>query len=525
MKKILSFLLLISIFTSCTFEVIEDFKAVTGEILDDNGAGMVRVQGISDETLSSIPLDAGEIGIAIDARKLAVLGYKPTTVSVVIDGELSNFTQTSIPVDPFTHVAIFKLPRKDLTEAQLFQFNEGVPITVSVLDADNVILETLSSTKFVVQDGSNNTWEIETSRKRILPEIKINPDIAYYLKQSNSGATYLGFNNALPVGTTGKLVMTRYANDSLLKKSKIQKFYFIPIEGEAGVFKIKTAYDNSYLEVSSSKLLYDKNNKDPNFVLENKHKFTLEQTPQGSMTIKSLNKTTVYNESIDLLAADIIWEFDDLGTEYSAAIMPPAQQDFAFDQTINNCSSATGEYYVGTNKEESTTTSISFTEIANFYSNTVNTESATVTAKASGSLFGIGVEASGSGTLEASSTSGFGTESTSNKAKEFKVSQIVSSNRLITVPPYTSIEVFDVIQKLSNVRIPFVQRTLLRGTDDKGIPLSGEEIASQLGANRFGGVVIEVGSDYIEFSVRGTVNIANYFKYQNTVNDIVGICN
>ena len=83
--------------------------------------------------------------------------------------------------------------------------------------------------------------------------------------------------------------------------------------------------------------MYDKNNKDPNFVLENKHKFTLEQTPQGSMTIKSLNKTTVYNESIDLLAADIIWEFDDLGTEYSAAIMPPAQQDFAFDQTINNC--------------------------------------------------------------------------------------------------------------------------------------------------------------------------------------------
>ena len=71
MKKILSFLLLISIFTSCTFEVIEDFKAVTGEILDDNGAGMVRVQGISDETLSSIPLDAGEIGIVIDARKLA----------------------------------------------------------------------------------------------------------------------------------------------------------------------------------------------------------------------------------------------------------------------------------------------------------------------------------------------------------------------------------------------------------------------------------------------------------------------
>lgn len=519
MKKILSFLLLISIFTSCTFEVIEDFKAVTGEILDDNGAGMVRVQGISDETLSSIPLDAGEIGIAIDARKLAVLGYKPTTVSVVIDGELSSFTQTSIQVDPFTHVAIFKLPRKDLTEAQLFQFNEGVPITVSVLDADNVILETLSSTKFVVQDGSNNTWEIETSRKRILPEIKINPDIAYYLKQSNSGATYLGFNNALPVGTTGKLVMTRYANDSLLKKSKIQKFYFIPIEGEAGVFIIKTAYDNSYLETLGSFLNYNKDNKVLGSPIETKYKFKIDRTSNGSLKI-----TNIFSE-FDLLAADVIWEFDDLGTEYSAAIMPPAQQDFAFDQTINNCSSATGEYYVGTNKEESTTTSISFTEIANFYSNTVNTESATVTAKASGSLFGIGVEASGSGTLEASSTSGFGTESTSNKAKEFKVSQIVSSNRLITVPPYTSIEVFDVIQKLSNVRIPFVQRTLLRGTDDKGIPLSGEEIASQLGANRFGGVVIEVGSDYIEFSVRGTVNVANYFKYQNTVNDIAGICN
>jgi len=519
MKNILSFLLLISIFTSCTFEVVEETKPTSGEVLEDDGAGMMRIQGISDETLNSIPLNAGEIGIAIDTRKLAVLGYKPTTVSVIVDdAELSSFTQTSIQVDQYTHVAVFKLSIKDLTETQLFKFSEGVPIEIAILDATNEILEKLSSTKFVVS-SNNNTIKIETKKLRKPIVNKFNPDIAYYLKvESYFGTSYLGLKSNSAVGASGVLEMTQdlYANDPSNNYSKIQKFYFIEVEGEPNVFKIKTAYENSYLEVNLRNLRYNKDNKDN----LNSHKFTLEQTPDGKMKILGTNLEAFY-----FVAADINWEFDDLGTEYSTAIIPPSQQDFAFDQTINNCSSAIGEYYVGTNKEEFTTTSISFEEIANFYSNSVNTKSTTVKAEASGEFFGIGASVSGSSTSETSFTRGFGAELSSIEAQEYTDSQIVSSNRKIIVPPYTSIEVFDVIQKLSNVRIPFVQRILLRGTDVKGIPLSGEEIESQLIANKFGGVVIKVDSDYVEFSVRGTVKVANYFKYQNTVNDIVGICN
>jgi hypothetical protein len=75
-----------------------------------------------------------------------------------------------------------------------------------------------------------------------------------------------------------------------------------------------------------------------------------------------------------------------------------------------------------------------------------------------------------------------------------------------------------------NLSIISIRRIKLIAVDDQGIPLSGAEIESQLGANRFGGVVLKVGSDYIGFSVRGMINISNYFDYKNSVNDIAGIC-
>ncbi|MET6990839.1 hypothetical protein [Sediminicola arcticus] len=75
------------------------------------------------------------------------------------------------------------------------------------------------------------------------------------------------------------------------------------------------------------------------------------------------------------------------------------------------------------------------------------------------------------------------------------------------------------------MRIPFVQRFFVRGQTDDGIPLSGEEIESQFLANRFQGVIILVGSDYLEYSIRGATIVSNYFDFRNTVSDINDACN
>jgi hypothetical protein len=86
------------------------------------------------------------------------------------------------------------------------------------------------------------------------------------------------------------------------------------------------------------------------------------------------------------------------------------------------------------------------------------------------------------------------------------------------------VEVFDVIQTLENIQIPFVQRIIIRGVVDE-INLTGPEIEAQLIANGFGGVITEIGTDFLVVSVRGTIKVANYFEFNNSLNDIVGGCN
>jgi hypothetical protein len=225
------------------------------------------------------------------------------------------------------------------------------------------------------------------------------------------------------------------------------------------------------------------------------------------------------------IATDIEWEFEVLGTKYSAPIIPPSKMDFAFDQTIINCSASTGTYEVGTDSEETTITSISYDEGINLSSKRTDSKSATVEAEASGKVFGIGVSVKASGTIKTSTTTAFGATRSEQEGYEDEVTQSVSTKRSIEVGPYTAIEVFDVIQKIENVRILYVQRFLLRGEGGNGsFTLTGAEIATQMGASRFGGVITLVESDYIIFSIRGSVNVDNYFEFNNTINDIEGAC-
>lgn len=532
----------------CTKEDPDD-QPIDGEVL--------QLQGISDETRDAIPLDGGEIGIEIDTRTLAVLGYTPTTADVTIEGSLSAYSKKEIEVDEHTNIATFKISVEDLEEEVVNTFAEGVPIQVTVYDNLGNELESESVTRFIF-NTSNKTLNIETEKARLLRPLAMNPNVAYYLATvSETDTRVLGEDLDQTNGSRAEynesgIVQPNGFDLSEEPAAQLQKMTFVP-QGN-NTFAIRTALLDSYLEVDMEfgQLRWNKANAEEGIEwlgIEDKHLFYIDQTTEGWIKLKPVStgeylKLNPFNqvissyydgengtdpEAYDLklrpLATDIEWEFENLGTKYSAPIIPPSQMDFAFDQTIINCSSSTGTYEVGTDSEETKTISISLDESMNLLSSRTSSKSATVEAEASGKVFGIGVSVKASGTISTSATTAFGASRSEQQGYEETVTQSVSTKRSIEVAPYTAIEVFDVIQRIENVRIPFVQRFLLRGDGGNGsIALTGAEIATQMGASRFGGVITQVESDYVIFSIRGSVNVDNYFEFNNTLNDIAGAC-
>ena len=100
----------------------------------------------------------------------------------------------------------------------------------------------------------------------------------------------------------------------------------------------------------------------------------------------------------------------------------------------------------------------------------------------------------------------------------------ISRVRDVQIPEFTAVEVFDAIQSIDNVQMPFVQIIRVRGFYDGTVPLTGEDISSQLLANQFGGVVTNIESDYVEISIRGTAIINKFFETESQVNEIFGEC-
>lgn len=555
MKKIHKFLIIFIISMvltlSCTVEIIEQPSASINAIDDEPITGGSIKDSISLETLNAVPVDLGEMGFNIDTRQLAVFGFKPAKVNVEIPGSLNGFSQEDIGIDEFTHVGIFKWALEDLTEEIIQTFENGVPIEVTVFDADNNLLETFSNTKFVIS-GTNATLPIITSKPRVLSPLKIHPDIPHYLRitAASSTAYFLGGST---VGFSAKANDPLYLNSTLYlentdnARGQIQNFYFESLGDDT--YTIKTAFENSYLEYTNNTLSWNKSNNDTivNFVVNDSHKFILEQTESGLVKIRPISSpdylkaifsidqyylSTAGSSNIqetevlefEILAANMTWEFNDLGTNFSPAIIPPTEQDYAFTQTIVNCSAATGEFFVGIDSEETSASSMSFQESSNVFASETDSKSATASVEASGGLFGVDVTVSVSGTIETSTTTGYDKGKSASEGIEYADTETVSTNRQITVPPNTSVEVLDVVQKLGEIRIPFVQRFFVRAQTNDGIPLSGEEIETQFLLNGFKGVIILVGSDYMEYSIRGVSIVENYFDFRNTVTDIAGAC-
>ena len=180
-KHYLSLFFTVSILlvVSCTYELI---PAVAPEVITDLPDGSSNnLTGISEETINEIPIDLGEIGVSIDTRSLAILGYKPTTVNLIIGGTLSSYSKEGIDVNVYTHVADFKLSRADLSEEVLKGFSNGVEINVAVLDNDGNVLENKTISRYII-NSTPRAIKIASQKSKILKPLSFNANVPYYVQ-------------------------------------------------------------------------------------------------------------------------------------------------------------------------------------------------------------------------------------------------------------------------------------------------------------------------------------------------------
>ena len=85
--------------------------------------------------------------------------------------------------------------------------------------------------------------------------------------------------------------------------------------------------------------------------------------------------------------------------------------------------------------------------------------------------------------------------------------------------------VYDAIQFYENIKVPFAQRLRIRGKDfSSGAKLSGKEILSQFHFNNFDGIINEIGSDYLEISLKGVTTMNKVIKTKSEVQEVDPLC-
>lgn len=73
--------------------------------------------------------------------------------------------------------------------------------------------------------------------------------------------------------------------------------------------------------------------------------------------------------------------------------------------------------------------------------------------------------------------------------------------------------------------MPFTQVLRIRATDKMtAATLSGPEIATQMLFNFVTGVISDVGTDYVDISIRGNAEIDAVFEATTDVSEIEGAC-
>ncbi len=511
---------------------------------DDSDDGPTAPGGDDDTTSPGIPVDQlevneGTVGVVIDVRQVVRWGYDASRVEIDLDDEFARFSG-ELDVNPETSVASFRVSRDSLSTEQIETLAQGVPVSIVVRDDQETELATYDGP--LPLDSSGQLFAVSTTLPRIYPQVSIVPGQPYIIQALEEGSPVDGHvwrlssvpgpSQDIEVQLDPEFVPDRLDEYRFgFEATALDDVYLIYYEFEdSGPFYLRN--DVTGLKATTE----DVDPQDPNWQFQ----FRIERDENARIRLTSGGGTNfstgLYGEGsiheaggdeylpFRAFAANVEWDVQDLGTRFEPPIVPPARLDFAYRSVLSNCSPGELTETIGNLRSETRTTTVGTEESLELYSSSENSVSVTTGLEVGGAFKAISASASVDVTNSFTYTTSTTQTSTNTWEQSDSFTQEVSSQRQITVPPFTGVEAYDSIATFDNVRMPFVQRLRVRGSYDGVAPLTGDQIVSQLMANQFGGVVSNVGSDFVDITIRGSAEIANYYEAYRGVVEVPGIC-
>ena len=525
---------------------------------------LVVIEEEIDTTNTKIHLDQGSVGLVIDTREIFKKGYVATKAKI----SFQNYEKfnTELDINEYTNIAIFSVLNDSLSTEEKMSFENGTPLEIIITDKDGELTTYTNDNQIL--DSSNLPLKLQTDKEYIKTPLTLNEEMPYLIMVENTSGVLT--TNSFNRGT--KVVRFNLSPYDLYNSSTTiyQQFNFYQIydsnnqiidnkfkirletSGMADGFGWMGLYNecghtvNDDVFVCTSFELTDTDE-------DNAAIFEFVTDPDGWSKLRltgSEAATEMYGRLFDntsgfiqfnsenapdrfrLIADNIEWQIEDLGTTYNQPIIRPAKLDFAYKATLKNCSSAELTEEIGRTESKSRTTTFSTTESFQLFSSESYSYGLTlgveVAAKVGGDNFGGSLEEKVS--AEQSQEFTYTTSETTTNENTIETSTTITTEvsrvRTLYIPAYTWIEAYDAVKSVDNVVTPFVQKARISGKYKVGnnAELSGPEILTQMQFNFFEGVINKVESDNIEITIRGEAIMDELFSSSTGVTDVPGGC-
>jgi hypothetical protein len=482
--------------------------------------------------------DEGHVGLVINTRLILKKGYIPETAAISFPSH-SRF-DTLIAIDPSTNLAILSIHRTELTEGEKTAFANGVAVNIVITNPTQQQLASYSSNQKEMDD-SNIPIDLETTLPYIPPALSLKESLAYLLQPEN-----------VP-GVITSTIATEYSAGFFAEDTVKQQFYFIRAQGSTpNTYLIKHpgyGVDEYFYYEPGQDYINLREGGPEEFVLEPDEDGWLKIRHKNTGKFLFLDMATDTTDRLRLsttvmrfrIISDLNYEIEDRGTFYNQPIMGKAKAVFAYTETLLNCSSGTLETNVGNSESRTTTLIYGTTESLQLFSSAELSAGLTVSAQVKAMIGGEVVDpvtkSKVVGSLEttygfelrvdASYTTSNTSTTENNWSREQQTLTEVSRSRTLTVLPYTSVEVFDVIKSIDNVTVPFTQVLRIRAKDRRNnfAPLSGQEIVTQLFSNLTTSAIRQIGDNFVDITQRGNVKLNRILHATTTVLEDTTVCN
>ncbi|NAS10523.1 hypothetical protein [Poritiphilus flavus] len=511
---------------------------------------------------------AGEMGIVLDTRELAKIGYIPVTAEIDIDAQTGDYSQT-IEIEPITFMGQLKLIKEELTQEAIDELESGVLVSWTIKDMDNV---TITSGSRTTSFGSNPSpimamadglAETDESRR-----VNLSEDTSYYFQPID------GDDNPEP----GQSMSVRASNQSFIMTSASgtefngseddRNFSFVPIPGKANTFAIRIKsggrflYSGTIINTATVNLVTGayshlglaasdvtdfnliQSNLDFQFKIEkidtsiyelqNSSGTAVRMAPNVGLTFDMVLRPLVFGVGNNissqpirwrLISTTIDWRVENVGTSFLQPILGEAETDFKFNSTLTNCGRGGLSQKVGVETTEIETGTVGWEESLSINTTNSISISTSVNVEFDAKFFGKGAKYNAS--ITAAYDYGRSVEETSTKfgEKSEEVGTKAFSERTVTVPSGSASLVYDAFQFYQNTKVNFVQRLRVSGMDSQtGRDLTGDEVRSQFQFSGFDGVISAVEPNSIVITLRGTTSFDQIVEIESKVEDVAANC-